>query len=87
MTRVVIVDDHACSAPACAPSSATSVEVVGEAGTVDEAIAADPRRAPPDVVLLDVHMPDGGGVEVLRATRDLPAPRSWRCRSPTPPRT
>ena len=53
-----------CSAPASAPSSATGpVEVVGEADDVD-------RRSPliadaePDVVLLDVHLPGGGGVEV-----------------------
>src|SRR6185295_12809872 len=48
------------------------LEVAGEAGTVDEATAAIAEQDP-DVVLLDVHMPDGGGVEVIRraAARDL----------------
>jgi DNA-binding NarL/FixJ family response regulator len=41
-----------------------SVELVGEAGTVAEAIAGI-RSARPAVVLLDVHMPDGGGLAVL----------------------
>src|SRR5690606_34512589 len=40
-------------------------EIVGEASDVDTAVAGIPR-AEPDVVLLDVHMPGGGGVEVLR---------------------
>jgi DNA-binding NarL/FixJ family response regulator len=44
------------------------VEVVGEAGTVGEAVAGIAHRKP-DVVLLDVHMPDGGGAEVLRRSR------------------
>jgi DNA-binding NarL/FixJ family response regulator len=41
------------------------VEIAGEAATVDEAVALI-ESARPDVVLLDVHMPDGGGVEVIR---------------------
>lgn len=45
------------------------VEIVGggegEAGTVSEAVAVI-DASQPDVVLLDVHMPDGGGVAVLR---------------------
>lgn len=41
------------------------MEVVGEAGSVTEAVAGISAAAP-DVVLLDVHMPDGGGVAVLR---------------------
>jgi DNA-binding NarL/FixJ family response regulator len=42
--------------------------VLGEAGTVAEAVAAI-GRLEPDVVLLDVHMPDGGGRAVLEAVR------------------
>jgi DNA-binding NarL/FixJ family response regulator len=54
---------------------AGAVEVVGEAGTVDEAVAVIERERP-DVVLLDVHMPDGGGLAVLsRVTPGLPAVR------------
>jgi DNA-binding NarL/FixJ family response regulator len=42
------------------------VDVVGEASEVDDAIAAI-RAAAPDVVLLDVHMPAGGGRAVIEA--------------------
>jgi DNA-binding NarL/FixJ family response regulator len=42
------------------------VDVVGEAGTPTEAIAVI-RKNTPDVVLLDVHMPEGGGLAVLEA--------------------
>jgi len=42
-----------------------AVEVIGEADDVDSAVAAI-LADPPDVVLLDVHMPGGGGTEVVR---------------------
>jgi DNA-binding NarL/FixJ family response regulator len=52
-----------------------AVEVAGEAGTVGEAIDVI-RRTLPDVVLLDVHMPDGGGLAVLHGVgADLPGTR------------
>jgi DNA-binding NarL/FixJ family response regulator len=41
------------------------VDVVGEAGSPAEAVAGI-RTARPDVVLLDVHMPDGGGLAVMQ---------------------
>src|SRR5262245_59890615 len=44
------------------------IEVVGEAGSVAAAVSAI-SAAPPDVVLLDVHMPEGGGRAVLEALR------------------
>jgi DNA-binding NarL/FixJ family response regulator len=44
---------------------ATAVDVVAEAENVDQAVAAIEKEKP-DVVLLDVHLPGGGGVEVLR---------------------
>ncbi|WP_408608350.1 LuxR C-terminal-related transcriptional regulator [Actinocorallia populi] len=47
------------------------IEVVGEAADVDEAVAVIGETRP-EVVLLDVHLPGGGGVEVLR--RVLPSP-------------
>ncbi|WP_425544146.1 LuxR C-terminal-related transcriptional regulator [Actinocorallia libanotica] len=46
------------------------IEVVGEAADVDEAVAVIGETRP-EVVLLDVHLPGGGGVEVLR--RVLPS--------------
>ena len=49
------------------------IEVVGEAGSVEEA-AALIKEADPDVVLLDVHLPDGGGEAVIAAvTPERPA--------------
>ena len=65
MTRVAIVDDHALFRAGVRAELAARLEVVGEAGGVEEAVALVGAERP-DVVLLDVHMPDGGGVEVLR---------------------
>jgi len=45
------------------------VDVVGEAGGGEEAVALIARAAP-DVVVLDVHMPDGGGLQVIRRAPD-----------------
>jgi DNA-binding NarL/FixJ family response regulator len=69
--RVVLVDDHAlfrAGVRAELDRTAAGIDVVGEAGSVAEAVAAV-RHLRPDVVLLDVHMPDGGGAEVLRQVR------------------
>ncbi|MCT2057329.1 response regulator transcription factor [Dietzia cinnamea] len=68
MSRVFLVDDHAVfrSGVRAELAGQSSIEVVGEAGSVAEAIAGI-ARVRPDVVLLDVHMPDGGGVAVLRS--------------------
>ncbi|HEY2572250.1 MAG TPA: response regulator transcription factor [Solirubrobacteraceae bacterium] len=63
--RVVIVDDHRLFRAGVRAELGELVEVVGEAGGVEGAVAAI-RECKPDVVLLDVHMPDGGGVEVIR---------------------
>lgn len=67
MTRVFLVDDHSVfrAGVRAELSAAEGVEIVGEAGTVAEA-AAGIAAADPDVVLLDVHMPDGGGLAVIR---------------------
>lgn len=64
--RVFLVDDHAVfrSGVRAELQREPDMAVVGEAGTVAEAIAGIAASAP-DVVLLDVHMPDGGGVAVL----------------------
>ena len=73
--RVVLVDDHRLFRTGVRTGLGDGVEVVGEAETVDEAVALV-RRTLPDVVLLDVQMPDGGGVAVLQALgQDAPATR------------
>ncbi|GAA4621601.1 response regulator transcription factor [Actinoallomurus vinaceus] len=65
MTRVVLVDDHQMFRSGVKAELGDSVEIVGEAGDVDEAVEVIAATRP-DVVLLDVHLPGGGGVEVLR---------------------
>ncbi len=62
--RVVLVDDHELFRAGVRGEIATSVDVVGEAGTVAEAVPLI-RELDPDVVLLDVHLPDGGGEGVI----------------------
>jgi DNA-binding NarL/FixJ family response regulator len=62
--RVVIVDDHHLFRSGVRAELGEQLEVVGDAGTVEDAVALI-REQRPDVVLLDVHMPDGGGVEVI----------------------
>ena len=62
--RVVLVDDHRLFRAGVRSELGDEVEVVGEAETVAEAVALVVATQP-DVVLLDVHMPDGGGRAVL----------------------
>ena len=72
---VVIVDDHELFRAGVKAELEGLVEVRADAGTVEAAVAAILRERP-DVVLLDVHMPGGGGVEVIReVARDRPAQR------------
>jgi DNA-binding NarL/FixJ family response regulator len=72
---VVIVDDHRLFRAGVRAELGGEVDVVGDAGSVEEAVAVIERERP-DVVLLDVHMPDGGGVEVIRrACGEHPVPR------------
>ena len=65
LPRVVLIDDHAIFRAGVRSELQGLVEIVGEAGDVDAAVAEIVARAP-DVVLLDVHLPGGGGVEILR---------------------
>jgi DNA-binding NarL/FixJ family response regulator len=65
--RVLIVDDHQLFRAGVRAELDPLLEVVGEASGVGEAVEAI-RALEPEVVLLDVHMPDGGGVEVIRRT-------------------
>ncbi len=66
---VVLVDDHAMFRRGVRAeleaAGAGIVTVLAEAADVDEAVAAVATHHP-DVVLLDVHLPGGGGVEVMR---------------------
>jgi len=68
--RVLVVDDHVVFSDALATILRTEpeIEVVGKGGTVQEAISSA-RALQPDVVLLDVHMPDGSGVEAAAAIK------------------
>ncbi|MGO4257874.1 LuxR C-terminal-related transcriptional regulator [Marmoricola sp. RAF53] len=69
MTRhtVVIVDDHAMFRAGVRAELGDAVEVLAEAADVDQAVAAV-LAGQPEVVLLDVHLPGGGGGEVIRRT-------------------
>jgi DNA-binding NarL/FixJ family response regulator len=63
--RVVLVDDHELFRAGVRSELEGLVDVVGEAATVTAAVTTISETRP-DVVLLDVHMPDGGGLEVIR---------------------
>jgi DNA-binding NarL/FixJ family response regulator len=67
--RVVVVDDHAMFRTGVKAEIGRSLRVVGEAADVDSAVAVV-LESQPDVVLLDVHLPGGGGVEVLRRVHE-----------------
>ncbi len=64
LRRVVLVDDHRLFRAGVRSELGASVEVVGEAGSVAEAVPLI-KEADPHVVLLDVHLPDGGGEAVI----------------------
>ncbi|HEY0239804.1 MAG TPA: response regulator transcription factor, partial [Friedmanniella sp.] len=67
--RVVVVDDHAMFRTGVKAEIGRSLAVVGEAEDVDSAVRVV-LATHPDVVLLDVHLPGGGGVEVLRRVHE-----------------
>jgi DNA-binding NarL/FixJ family response regulator len=72
---VVIVDDHAIFRSGVRAELEGRLDVRGEAGSVEEAVRLIAAEHP-DVVLLDVHMPGGGGVEVIRrVAHENPAQR------------
>jgi DNA-binding NarL/FixJ family response regulator len=73
--RVFLVDDHAMFRAGVRAELSAHVEVIGEAGTVAEAVRQIALLSP-DVVLLDVHMPEGGGRAVLESVRKELGPGS-----------
>ncbi|MEX2424732.1 MAG: response regulator transcription factor [Acidimicrobiia bacterium] len=66
--RVFIVDDHDLFRAGVRAELPDDLEVVGEASEVEPAIELIVERAP-DVVLLDVHLPGGGGAAVVAGVR------------------
>ena len=69
MTRILLADDHPMIRTALeALLRDTEFEIVGTAGT-GEAALREVERLGPDILLLDLQMPGGGGMEVLRRIR------------------
>lgn len=63
--RVFLVDDHELIRSGIKAEIADVVDIVGEADEVTAAVEMITERRP-EVVLVDVHMPDGGGLRVIR---------------------
>jgi DNA-binding NarL/FixJ family response regulator len=66
---VFVVDDHQLFRAGVRAEIGQRVSIVGDAGEVDEAVAGVTSTRP-DVVLLDVHLPGGGGAAVIEALRE-----------------
>ena len=66
--RVFVVDDHELFRSGVRSELGRDMEIVGDAGSVEDAVPAIVAFEP-DVVLLDVHMPSGGGRAVIEAVR------------------
>ncbi len=69
--RVFLVDDHALFRTGVRAELGDAVAVVGEADEVEPAVELIAERLP-DVVLLDVHLPGGGGAAVVEGVRRHP---------------
>jgi two-component system, NarL family, response regulator DevR len=77
LLRLIVVDDHEIVRQGLVAllDRRPGFQVVGEAGTVADAIS-EARRLEPDIVVMDVRLPDGSGVEACREIRaDLPGTR------------
>ena len=65
MVRVVLADDHPIWRSGVRTDLGSNFHVVGEAGDADEAIEVI-RSTKPDLVVCDLHMPNGGGIKVAK---------------------
>ena len=75
--RLLVVDDHEVVRQGLVAllDRRPNFQVVAEAGTVEESLA-QARRFQPDIVIMDVRLPDGSGIEACRDIRaELPATR------------
>jgi len=81
--RVFVVDDHPLVRSGVRSELEGRVDVVGTAGDVDEAMAGI-TAARPDVVLVDVHMPGGGGAELIRRVLTAAEQRHSETAAPVP---
>lgn len=68
--RVVLADDHPIWRSGVRADLADGFEVVGEASDATEAIAVI-RATQPDIVVCDLHMPNGGGIAVAKACGEV----------------
>jgi DNA-binding NarL/FixJ family response regulator len=70
MTTVLLIDDHELirQGLAGAFAQADGFDVAGQAGSVEDGLALA-REVTPDVVVTDVRLPDGSGLDVVRALR------------------
>jgi len=68
--KVFLVDDHQLFLSGVRSELGGTYEIVGEAGDVEQAVLGI-RAVRPDVVLLDVHLPGGGGAAVIQGSADV----------------
>lgn len=68
--KLVLADDHPIWRSGLRADLADDFQVVGEAGDANEAIAAI-KQERPDLVVCDLHMPEGGGLKVVRACSEI----------------
>lgn len=75
ITRLVLVDDHPLILDGLERlfGAEDGFEILARRGDGEEALAAV-RRRPPDVLVLDLHMPGLGGMEVVRALKEEEVP-------------
>lgn len=71
-TRILIVDDHEVVREGLRAllNRKDGFSVVGEAGTVEQAVA-EAAKTEPDVIVMDVRLPDGSGIEACREIREV----------------